>query len=90
MTDAEYESARSAAAAAGLDFGKYVRQLLVDNAPEKRAAAFEQKVRAEYERVRPKLPDMDPHDLHLIISTTLRPPRERRFFIRPKGRGYVF
>lgn len=38
----------------------------------------------------PRLPHIDPHDLHLILDQMLRPPAERRIFLRKRGAGYVF
>ncbi|MCG8607147.1 hypothetical protein MJD09_19450 [bacterium] len=46
-----------------------------------------------HKRLAPKLPDIDPHDLDLIIAALLRTPKERMQIMflkrRPDGR-YVF
>jgi hypothetical protein len=38
----------------------------------------------------PKLPQIDPHDLRLILMCLLRPFAEKRFFIQKKGDHYSF
>lgn len=49
-------------------------------------------VRAEFERLRPLLPDVDPHDLHLILTSMLRPEEVPRvWLLRPRpGGGFVY
>jgi hypothetical protein len=90
MSDAEYEAARRDAHACGLDFGKYVRQLLENNRVQDQPADLERRVKAQFERLRKLVPEIDPHDLHLILLSLAHPPSERRFFIRPHGGGFVF
>ena len=100
MSDEEYALACSDAVAAGLDFGKYVRKLLNDARPAmRRAQQREEKqelerfvalVSAEQKRIRAHVPDVDPHDLALILSTMLRPVAQRRFFLRARGHMNAF
>lgn len=47
------------------------------------------RVAKEQARLQPLLPEVDPHDLNLILSRMLRPPIERRYFIRRVGHRYV-
>lgn len=44
----------------------------------------------EMKRLRPLLPEIDPHDMHLILLQKMRPVGSRRFFIRAHGDGFVF
>ena len=100
MSDEEYSSACSDAAAAGLDFGKYVRKLLSDARPaEQRRKQREDRrelerfvalVSTEQKRIQVRVPDVDPHDLSLILSTMLRPVARRRFFLRSRGEMNAF
>src|SRR5437764_292962 len=86
MSEEEYRLACADADAAGLDFGKYVRKLLRDRRPRgKRGARLELErfvagVAEEQARLQPLLPDVDPHDLNLILSCMRRPIERRRFF----------
>ena len=41
-----------------------------------------ERVAKEQARLQPLLPDIDPHDLRLILSCMLRPLKDRRYFIR--------
>ena len=46
-----------------------------------------------HKRLAPKLPHIDPHDLHLILASLLRTPKERMqimFLKRRKDGRYVF
>jgi hypothetical protein len=55
------------------------------------AEAFAARVRAAQARLQPLVPQIDPHDLHLIIGLLARPPIERSYFLRPAAGGrYVF
>ena len=56
------------------------------------AERLARRVREAQQRLAPRLPDMDPGDLGLILEALFRPPGSgRRFFIRANGpRGYVF
>jgi len=45
------------------------------------------KVAKEQARLQPLLPHIDPHDLHLILASMLRPIEQRRFFIRLQQEG---
>ena len=56
------------------------------------AERLARRVKEAQERLAPRLPDMDPGDLGLILERLLRPPGSgRRFFIRPTANGrYVF
>ena len=49
-------------------------------------------VSAEFERLRPLLPHIDPHDLHLILTSMLRPPEvPRHWLLRVNaGGGFVY
>jgi hypothetical protein len=49
-------------------------------------------VTAEFNRLRPLLPNVDPQDLHLILTSMLRPPEvPRRWLLRPlSGGGFVY
>lgn len=40
-------------------------------------------------RFQPLLPDIDPHDMHLILCSMMRPIEERRFLLRRDGDMYV-
>jgi hypothetical protein len=51
------------------------------------------KITRWHRRLAPQLPDIDPHDLDLIIAALLRPRKERMKFIflkRRKDGRYVF
>ena len=41
-------------------------------------------------KLAPRLPGIDPHDLHLILDCMLRRPCDRRVFIRRQDGRYVF
>lgn len=43
----------------------------------------------EQARLQPLLPNMDPHDLNLILSRMFRPVEQRRYFIRLREGMYV-
>jgi len=47
-------------------------------------------VQREQARLQPLLPDVDPHDLNLILSCMLRPVKNRRVFLFQQGGRYVF
>ena len=47
------------------------------------------RVAKEQARLQPFLPDIDPHDLNLILSRMLRPLKDRRYFHRRDGNRYV-
>lgn len=54
---------------------------------------FARRIEYWYKRLAPKYPDIDPHDLHLIIASLLRTPRERSeyMFLKRREDGfYVF
>ncbi len=92
MTDEEYRQACADAEAAGLDFGKYVRKALRDlheRAAREELARFVERVAREQARIQPLVPEVDPHDLNLILSRMLRPPEQRRYFHRRIGHAYV-
>jgi hypothetical protein len=93
MSDEEYRQACADAEAAGLDFGKYVRKALRD-LHERRAredlARFVEHVAEVQARIQPLVPNVDPHDLNLILSNIGRPVAQRRFFLRRRGDHYVF
>lgn len=100
MNDEEYSSACADAAAAGLDFGKYVRKLLADARPaaqqrqrqeaKREIEHFVALVAAQQKRIQARVPDVDPHDLSLILSNLLRPVARRRFFLRSRGDKHAF
>ena len=51
---------------------------------------FAQRVEREVARLSPRLPDVDPGDLVLIVQSLLRPLGSgRRFILRPAGSGFV-
>jgi hypothetical protein len=51
---------------------------------------FAQRVEREIARLSPRLPDIDPDDLVLIVQSLLRPLGSgRRFILRPAGSGFV-
>ena len=54
--------------------------------------AYRVKVLAEFERLRPVLPEIDPNDLMLILACIHRPfGTGQRFLLRPlPGGGFVF
>jgi hypothetical protein len=54
------------------------------------AADREERVRKARSELGPRLPQIDPHDLHLILDQMLRPPAERGIFLRKRGAGYDF
>lgn len=59
--------------------------------PPRAAAQFAVRLRALQVELQPQLPEVDPHDLHLILERMLHPIGKRRFFIhRRKEGGYVF
>jgi len=96
MSDAEYRQACADAKAAGLDFGKYVRKLVSDRhrPPEKTSrrdelARFVERVSKLQARIQPLVPEVDPHDLNLILSRMLTPLEKRRYFHRRVGKRYV-
>jgi hypothetical protein len=47
------------------------------------------RVAKEQARLQPLLPDIDPHDLNLILTYMLTPLKERRYFHRRDGNRYV-
>jgi hypothetical protein len=52
---------------------------------------FAQRVEREVARLSPRLPDVDPGDLVLIVQSLLRPLGSgRRFILRRVGSGFVF
>lgn len=58
-----------------------------------RSAALAREVARWQRKLAPRLPDVDPHDLHLILWSFLRRRYggERRFFLRRAGAGcHVF
>jgi hypothetical protein len=92
MNDEEYREACADAAAVGLDFGKYVRKALRDLHERRQRdelARFVERVAQEQTRIQPLVPDVDPHDLNLILSRMLRSPEQRRYFHRRVGSAYV-
>lgn len=46
-------------------------------------------VAAEQARLQPLLPDVDPHDMNLILASMMRPFEQRRFLLRRSGDMYV-
>ena len=94
MSDGEYRAACADAKSAGLGFGEHVRALLKQPAARKYVgfdvAQFVRRVQEAQRRLEPLLPDIDPHDLNLILERMLRPIGSRLFFIRKQGVGYVF
>jgi len=60
--------------------------------PRRTSGALAKQIEEAKSRVAPLLPDMDPGDLDLIISSLLRPfGNGRRFFLRQVKPGvYVF
>ncbi len=51
--------------------------------PHDSIEAFADRVREARDRLAPRLPEIDPGDLLLILQSLLRPPGwERRFFLR--------
>lgn len=48
------------------------------------------RVAREQARLQPLLPEIDPHDLNLILMARMRPVQSRRFFIHRRGSSYVF
>ena len=51
---------------------------------------FARRLEEEVERLTPRLPDMDPDDLILIVQSILRPlGTGRRFILRRAGNGFV-
>lgn len=57
------------------------------------AERLAKRVREAQARLQPRLPDMDPGDLALILERMLRPPGSgRRFFLhrRDDGGGFIF
>jgi len=92
MSDEEYRQACDDAAAAGLDFGKYVRKALRDlheRSAREELERFVERVAKEQARIQPLVPDVDPHDLNLILARLLRAPEQRRYFHRRLGAAYV-
>lgn len=65
-----------------------------DSGPHDAAAleAYAERVREARDRLAPRLPDIDPGDLLLILQSLLRPAGwERRFFLRLERHGvHVF
>ena len=52
--------------------------------------AFALRVEQEVARLVPRLPDIDPDDLALIVQSILRPAGSgRRFILRRAGNGFV-
>jgi hypothetical protein len=47
------------------------------------------RVTEEQARLQPLVPQISAHDLNLILSRMLRPPKERRYFHRRRGTSYV-
>jgi hypothetical protein len=48
------------------------------------------RVQREQKRLEPLLPEVDPHDLNLILMSMLRPIKSKRFFLHKRGDHYVF
>src|SRR5262249_14922640 len=96
----EYRLACADAKAAGLDFGKYVRRLIADQRSAGSArptplsrqelVRFVEQVAEEQARLQPLLPNVDAHDLNLILSNMMRPLERRRYFLRERGGRLVF
>lgn len=58
-----------------------------------RAEKFARKIERWHKILSPKFPDIDPHDLDLIIAAQLRTPKERMqlmFLKKQKDGSYVF
>jgi hypothetical protein len=52
---------------------------------------FARRLEQEVARLAPRLPDIDPDDLILIVQSVLRPlGTGRRFILRRAGNGFVF
>jgi hypothetical protein len=47
------------------------------------------RVAKEQARLEPLLPDIDPHDLNMILFRMFLPLKERRYFHRRDGNRYV-
>lgn len=70
---------------------------MADESPEPPEIPFDPEALARRvaelrDQLQPQLPDMDPGDLVLILTSLLRPfGTGKRFFLRPNGRGgHVF
>jgi len=48
-----------------------------------------EQIAKEQARLQPLLPEIDPHDLNLILSRLARPVEQRRYFIRLREGMYV-